>query len=190
MAIKQQGKAPKVKDRWYGAHRHRRERDLKPREFSGEPQFRLEDIYISPFTHRRETGENGRTVYVELERNLHPTGIRVVDDLLRYLSSGGADMPAFCKRYGGARVGDIDSLTFLLTGMRGVDFRQAYHLRLADDLLRYTSLPMTDIARLSGFGSRVNLYFAYKRDLNTSPTERRNALRQSGDVDLYRVGVE
>jgi hypothetical protein len=34
------------------------------------------------------------------------------------------------------------------TGMPGQDFRMAYQLRLADDLLRYTDLPLAEVARL------------------------------------------
>ena len=182
----EKGKAPKVKDRWYGEHKWRRRRDLKPREYNGEPQFTFDSLYISPFTLRRRYSEEGKVSYVPIEQDLNPTGIRVMDDYLRYLTAGHSDMTAFCKRYG-ARVGDIDSLVFLLTGMRGVDFRQAYQLRIADELLRYTSLPVADVAQRCGLGTRTNLYFAYKRDLKTSPTERRELLRKEGDEDRYRL---
>lgn len=185
MAYSKQGKAPKVKDRWYGMHKRRKMRNLKPREFTGEPQFKFEDLYIMPFTHRRRYSEDGRVSYVEVERNLQPTGIRVMDDFLCNLAMGKSDITAFCNRYG-ARVGDIDSLIFLLTGMRGVDFRQAYQMRMADDLLRYTSLSVADVARRCGLGSRTNLYLAYQRDFNTSPTSRRRRLQKSGDEDLYQ----
>jgi transcriptional regulator GlxA family with amidase domain len=71
--------------------------------------------------------------------------------------------------------------------MRGVDFRQAYQFRLSDDLLRYTSLPVADVAICSGFASRVNLYFAYQRDLKTTPNDRREKLRQLGDEGRYKM---
>ena len=134
MAYDRKGKAPKVKDRWYGEHKMRFGRDFSLREFVGEPQFTLDDLYITPFTHRRRYSDEGRESYVPVERNLKPTGIKVMDDYLCYLSAGHSDITAFSKRYG-AHVGDIDSLVFLLTGMRGVDFRQVYQMRMADDLV-------------------------------------------------------
>lgn len=109
-----------------------------------------------------------------------------MDDFLRSLSAGRTEVTTFCERYG-ARTSDIDSLIFLLTGMRGIDFRQAYQLRLADELLRFTSLGVVDIARHCGFGSRTNLYFAYQRDLCTTPSDRREQLRQQGDEDSYKI---
>lgn len=44
-----------------------------------------------------------------------------------------------------------------------------------------------DIARLSGFGSCTNLFFDYKRDLKSSPTERHEQLQKQGDEDLYKI---
>lgn len=186
MAYNKIGKAPKVKDRWYGDHKYRQRRDLTPRELKGEPQFKLDDLYITPFTLQRRYSEDGRVSYVPIERYLKPTGIRIMDDFLSSLTAGHADVAAFCKRYG-ARTSDIDSIIFLSTGMRCVDFRQAYQLRLADDLLRYTSLPVADVAKRSGFGSRINLYFTYQRDLKTTPSDRREKLRQQGDEGRYRM---
>lgn len=186
MSYDKKGKAPKVKDRWYGDHKWRRGRDFTPRVFKGEPQYTLDDLYISPLTSRRRYSEDGKITYIPLERNLQPTGIHIMDDLVRGLTNGQTDIMAFCKRYG-ARLGDIDSLIFLLTGMRGIDFRQAYLLRIADDLLRYTSLRVADVARISGHGSRTNLYFAYQRDLKTTPSDRHKKIRQEGEEDLYRI---
>jgi hypothetical protein len=53
MAYDKNGKAPKVKDRWYGDHKYRQRRDLTPRELKGEPQFKLDDLYITPFIRQR-----------------------------------------------------------------------------------------------------------------------------------------
>lgn len=182
----ERGRAPKVKDRWYGDHKYRHRRDFKPREFQGEAQFKLDELYISPFTHRRRYTESGEMQYVPIERNTNPTGIHVLDDFLRWMSRGNPDVNAFSKGYG-ARISDLESLIFLLTGMRGMDFRYAYQRRMADDMLRYTSLPVADIARLCGFGSRTNFYFAYKRDYKCSPSERRQELQKPEDIDLYKV---
>ena len=182
----EKGRAPKVKDRWYGDHNYRYRREFTPREFKGEAQFTFDDLYITPFTHRRHYSENGRLQYEPIERNMNPTGIHVMDDFLRCMSRGDSNVSAFCKRYG-ARINDLESLIFLLTGMRGIEFRYAYQRRLADDILRYTSLPVADIARLCGYGSRINFYFAYKRDYKCSPSERRLQLQKPEDIDLYKV---
>ena len=178
--------AHRVKDRWYGDYTGGGWHGLNPREFKGEAQFTLEQLYITPFSHRRRYSEDGRIQYLPLERNLNPTGIRVMDDYLRFLSGGCADTAVFSKHYG-ARVSDIDSLVFLLTGMRGVDFRQAYQRHMADELLQYTSLSVADIARLCGYGTRTNFYFAYMRDFGCPPSKRRNQLQKPGDKDLYRI---
>ena len=135
MAYGKKGKAPKVKDRWYGDHKYRYERKLKPREFKGVPQFTFDELYITPFTHRRHYSEDGRLSYIPLERSLQPTGIRVMDDFLRSLSAGCTDVTTFCERY----------------------------------------------------GARTNLYFAYQRDLRTTPSDRREQLRQQGDEGRYRI---
>ncbi len=44
------------------------------------------------------------------------------DAYLYYLSEGNSDLKAFADQHG-LRRDDIDSMVFILTGMRGVDFR-------------------------------------------------------------------
>ena len=56
-----------------------------------------------------------------------------------------------------------------------------------DDLLRYTDLPLAEIARRSGLGSQINLYQALRRDCNMSATERRHFLRQEGDEGRFEL---
>jgi len=73
--------------------------------------------------------------------------VEVMDHYLRRLSEGKDVVKDFCRIYG-LRTEDMDSLVFILTGMKGQDFRMAYQLRLADDLLRYTDLPLAEVARL------------------------------------------
>lgn len=186
MAYDKKGKALKVKGRWYGDHKYRCGRDFSPREFKVDSQFKLDGLYITLFTRQRRYNEECRVSYVQIERNVQPTGIRVLDDFLRSLSTSHSDVSAFCEHYG-ARTSDIDSLIFLLTGIRGIDFRQAYQLRMADELLRYISLGVVDIARRCGFGSRTNLYFACQRGLRSTPSDRRVKLRQQGGEDRYKI---
>ena len=95
-------------------------------------------------------------------------------------------MQAFADRHG-LRREDIDSLVFVLTGRRGVDFRMAYQVRMADELLRYTDMTVAEVSHRAGFGSANNLYLTYKREFGLAPGYRRTRLRREGDVGRFRV---
>lgn len=161
-------------------------RKFKPRELKDEPQFKLDDVYISPLRQRRRYSEDGYVSYVEMERRTEPTGIRIFDAYLQYLSQGGSDMQAFADLHGLKRE-DIDSLVFVLTGMRGVDFRMAYQVRMADELLRYTDLTVAEVSKRAGIGSANNLYLTYKREFGIAPGYRRLQMRKEGDVGRYKL---
>ena len=185
------GNRARVLDRWYGRNNRRSSwRDpQKPRgAFMGEAQYKFEDLYISPLTHRRTADTNGNIIYVPIEtpRNLTPTGIHVMDNYIQHLARGEADVADFCKKYN-ARTSDIDGMVFLLTGMSNQAFRTKWQIRTADLLLRYTDMGVAEVAQRSGMGTRTNMYFIYERELDTSPTERRNAMRQRGDVGRFAV---
>ena len=176
-------------DRWYGGDKRSTYGTPKtPREpFKGTPQFSFEGLYITPFTHERTTDEYGNVVYYPIKgKDMTPTGFAVMDDYLQHLSMGKADISDFCARYN-ARTADIDSLVFLLTGLPNLDFRTRWQMRTADLLLRYTNMGVVEIARRSGMGTRNNMYFIYERELNCSPTERREAIRKSGDLGRFII---
>ena len=109
-----------------------------------------------------------------------------LDHYLRRLSEGKDVVKDFCQIYG-LRTEDMDALIFILTGMSGQDFRMAYQLRLADDLLRYTDLPLAEVARCSGLGSHTNFCVVIHRERKQTPTARRETLRQKGDAGRYRL---
>ena len=161
-------------------------RKIVKRELKGEAQFTLDDLYITPFTLRKRYDEDGRWQYVSVEKNTAPTGINVMDDYLMYLSAGRSDMQAFADRYG-LRTEEVAALVFILTGIKGVRFRQLYQMRLADDLLRYTDLPFDEVARHSGLGSPNNMYLALRREYDMSASERRAFLQKDGDAGRFRV---
>ena len=96
-----------------------------------------------------------------------------------------SDIQAFCEERG-LKLSDIDSLVFILTGIRGIDFRQRYQVKMMDELLRYTSLSLAEVARRSGLGSAHNLYLTTKREYNEAPAERRKKLRDPDDEGRYR----
>ncbi|MBR6141763.1 MAG: hypothetical protein IKQ37_08410 [Bacteroidaceae bacterium] len=121
-----------------------------------------------------------------MNRNTSPTGIRIFDAYLNYLTDGGSDLQEFAKRLG-LRRDDIDSLVFVLTGMRGVDFRMKYQVLMADQLLRFTDMTIAEVSKRAGFGSANNLYLTYKREFNIAPGYRSPQLRQEGDVGRYKL---
>lgn len=161
-------------------------RKTAPRKLIGEPQFKFEDLYISPFSKQQTKDEMGRVSYIPVEHNLQPTGFRIFDDYVVFLSRGSSNLQTFAERHG-IRIDDIDSMVFLFTGMRGIDFRMAFQVRMADELLRYTDMELDEVARRAGFGTAVNLYYTYKREFGIAPGIRRHRIRQSRDVGKFKL---
>lgn len=171
---------------WTNVDFGRPARKILKRELKSEPQYTLDDLFISPFTQKRHYDEDGRCWYVPIERRTAPTGIHVMDDYLDYLAEGQSDMLAFANRHGLKTV-EVSVMVFILTGLKGERFRQLFQIRLVDELLRYTDMTPAEVARRSGLGSQNNLYFSLRREYNMSATERRWFLRRDGDVGRYRL---
>lgn len=163
-------------------------RNYTKRELKEEPQFKFDDLYVTPFRERRIYSEEGVIRYVPMERRRVMTGIRLFDAYIDYLASGNFDATAFAELHG-LKPTDIDSMVFVLTGMRGVDFRQKFQVRMADELLRYTDMPMAEVAKRTGIGSMNNLYLTFKREFDLAPGYRRLRIRQEGDVGRYRLSL-
>ena len=178
-------------DAW--KHRQRRPHGLSgiPRNYTErklkvEPQFKFEDMFITPLRLKRHYSEDGVVSYKELERKTEPTGIKIFDAFLQFLTAGESDLQGFADRYG-LKLNDIDSMVFVLTGMRGVDFRQKYQVWIADQLLRWTDMTIAEVAKRSGLGSSNNLYLTFKREYNLAPGYRRQRIRKEGDVGKYKL---
>lgn len=161
-------------------------RNYTERKLKVEPQFPFKKVYITPFRLQRHYADDGTVSYSELTRNLEPTGIKIFDDFLQYLTAGNSDLQVFADRYG-LRISDIDSMIFVLTGMRGIDFRNRYLMWMADQLLRWSDMSIAEVAKRSGLGSPNNLYLTYKREFNLAPGYRRKAIRKPGDVGKYKL---
>ena len=159
-------------------------RNYTERKLKDEPQFKFENVFITPLRQKRRYAEDGYVSYVEFERNTEPTGIRLFDAYCQYLTAGNSDLQTFADLHG-LRIDDIDSMVFILTGMRGIDFRQKYQVWIADQLLRYTDMTVAEVAKRSGIGSANNLYLTYKREYNLAPGYRRLRIRQEGDVGRF-----
>lgn len=146
----------------------------------------LDELYIGPFTTVRRFDENGSPRYVALERRLKPTGIYAADALLQSFARGESVLVHIARQMG-CTARDLSGMMRCLTGMPSDDFRLAYRLRLADDLLRFTALPLAEVARRSGFGSAHNLHVAMRRHHQQTPDERRHKLRRPGDEGRFGV---
>lgn len=172
-------------DRWYGDLKRRQPRPKK--QLLCEPQFALDGLYRMPFREVREFDpETGEAQYIRIEREPERSGVWMMDELLAWLDAGApGTVQQFCEKRG-LGYADLSGLVFCLTGMSGEDFRLTYQMRMADDLMRYTSMRLDEVARRSGIGSPLNLNQSYQREYAMPPGERRRQLRKKGDVGRYR----
>ena len=144
----------------------------------------MKALYIPPFTQRYYYDRDGNRFTEPVERNLQPTGIQVFDRWLQALSKGQTDSLRFCHAEG------IDVQPFygfiqVLTGMSQSDFRDRYLLLLADDLLRFTDQTLAEVGRRIGMTGKTSFNKFMKRVSGATPMQRRNALRQPGDLNRY-----
>lgn len=146
----------------------------------------LDDLYVSPLAMERHFDEDGRTYYTPRERRTSPTGVAVVDEMMRRWSRGEMVMRQEARLLG-CLPRDVSGFLRVLTGMRGDEFRELYQRRLLDELLRYTTLPLEEVARRSGVGSPQNLCLFTQRLYHCTPFERRQQLRRRGDAGRYAV---
>ena len=172
-------------DRWYGDLKRRQPRPKK--QLLCEPQFALDGLYRMPFREVREFDpETGEARYSRIEREPERSGVWMLDELLAWLDAGApGTVLQFCEKRG-LGYADLNGLVFCLTGMNGEDFRLTYQMRMADDLMRDTSMRLDEVARRSGIGSPLNLNQSYQREYAMPPGERRRLLRKKGDVGRYR----
>lgn len=172
-------------DRWYGDLKRRQPRPKK--QLLCEPQFALDGLYRMPFREVREFDpETGEARYSRIEREPERSGVWMLDELLAWLDAGApGTVQQFCEKRG-LGYADLSGLVFCLTGMSGEDFRLTYQMRMADDLMRYTSMRLDEVAKRSGIGSPLNLNQSYQREYAMPPGERRRLLRKKGDVGRYR----
>lgn len=152
------------------------------------PQYSLDDIYISPFSEKRVyNSETGKAEYIPLERNQNPTGVKVLDDFIRYISeNSNFSRKVFCNRHGIVS-SDLTALCRILTGMNAEELYYAIRLRLINDLLRYTNLTPTEVAKRSGANTHQNLCLIIRSEYGCSPRTRRLRIQSKGDAGRYRV---
>lgn len=146
----------------------------------------LDELYISPFVSVRYYDDNGKACYRPLVCNLHPTGIYAADLLLQSLSLGHGSITALARRLG-CSSRDLSGLIRCLTGQPSEHFRTEYRKRLVTDLLRFTSLSLSDVAARSGIGLKRNLHLFTNRHYGCTPEELRRRIRKVGDEGRFSV---
>ena len=171
---------------WFDQHRTRPKPKIRKAGFKA--QWTLEQLWRNPFKEERRYKTDGVRVWSEWVPVPAPTstGVRIFDEWLQYLSEGNFEAWAFCRRYPGMRSDDLDSLAFVLTGIRAQDFSMKYRAMTLDMMLRYTDLSLEEVARRSGIGSMNNLYLTCKREWGVAPTARRKAIQKPDDIGRYR----
>lgn len=168
--------------------KYRRRPTPKKRQAGFQAQWTVEQLWRNPFKEERRYKTDGVRVWTEYVAVGAPasTGVKIFDDWLQFLSEGNYEARVFCRRYPGLRTADLDALAFTLTGMRGQEFGLKYRAMTLDVMLRYTDLPLDEVARRSGVGSMNNLYITCKREWGVAPRYRRAAIQKKGDVGRYR----
>ena len=152
------------------------------------PQFKVEDLYISPFkTERHFHPDTGKVVYVPIEQNLTPTGVHLFDHFLQIICLSRKFSYRNISSKLGVPMRDFTGMTYVLTGMSMEEIYLALRMRLADDLLRYTELPLVEISERCGFGTVQGMYKMFQKAYKTTPTLRQIGLRNKGDAGRYGV---
>lgn len=146
----------------------------------------LEDIYISPFTARRRYDEEGVIHWDPIERNLNPTGFPQIDHIARLMSQGYTNLKWLAQHLG-CRVSDLHGWAKTLFGMNAVELRRQYIFRLADDLLRYTSMSTEQIARRTGCYSSSSLCQQFIKHRHFTPDQRRQSIRRERDENRFKM---
>lgn len=146
----------------------------------------IDDLYITPFTARRVYSEDGVISWVPVERKLNPTGVSVIDFVVRSMSEGHCDFQwmaqrLLCKRR------DVRGLVSALTGMDADAFLRAYMFRLADDLLRYTDMSINEVAKRAGFTSASRMAHNFTKHRHITPKEQRRVTQRDIDKGRFRL---
>lgn len=152
------------------------------------PQFKLEDLYITPFTGKRYFDpQTGKAYYKPVERNMTPTGVHMLDRFLQCVCTSKRYTLRSLQEQIGVSKQIFSGLCFPLTGLKFEELHEAIRLRVADDLLRYSTLEKKEIALRCGFSSNPAMYKMFQRVYKCGPGERQRHLRQPGDEGAWKV---
>ena len=146
----------------------------------------LDDLYINIFRLKRIYEPDGTIRWEPLQVNRQPTGIKALDHIFQEMSRGNFSLDHIAKQLE-CEAKDLYGAIKLLTGMKASQFKRAYQLRVADELMRYTELPLDEVAQRCGTSSRQGLNQLYKSMINTTPATRRFLIRKQNDVGRYAL---
>jgi AraC-like DNA-binding protein len=150
------------------------------------PMFDFERLYWPPFTRRRGFDEERWvTVWHQFDGRPESTGIPIIDSVVQRLHEGRAATDVAIEY--GISNSDLSAVLRVLTGMSTLELEHRWRLRVVDDLLRYTNLRISDIARRCGYRSTTALSRSVIKQTKQSPTARRHSLRQSGDLGKFEL---
>jgi AraC-like DNA-binding protein len=148
------------------------------------PMFDFERLYWPPFTRRRGFDEERWvTVWHQFDGQPESTGIPIIDSVVQQLHDGRA-VTNVAIEYGISN-SDLSAVLRVFTGMSTLELEHRWRLRVVDDLLRYTNLRISDIARRCGYLSTTALSRSVMKQTKQSPTARRRSLRHSGDIGKF-----
>jgi len=148
------------------------------------PMFTLERLYWPPFTRRRGFDEDRWvTVWKPYDARPQSTGIPLIESVVTRLHDG-KDATEVAVEYGISE-DELATVLRVFTGMKTLELQRRWRLRMADDLLRYTSLRMDEVAKRCGYYSGSSMSRSILKYTGQKPTRRRIALRQQGDVNKF-----
>lgn len=151
-----------------------------------EPQFTVQQLFISPFAFQRRYHEDGTYEYVPLPDTRIRTGFEVFDELITLMGRRILSVQALTTRLG-VKGPDLSGLVRIATGLCLSEFISAWQLLMADELLRYTDLRMTEIARFCNMGNGVNFTNRIIRAHHCPPLMRRLELRRTNDLGRFKL---
>ena len=152
------------------------------------PQFTLDDLYIRPFTAERYyDASSGQPCYKPIERNTTPTGVHMMDTFLQIVCTSRSYTRETIEQRLGVQLREFSVMCRLLTGLPLDELHDAIRLRLADDLLCYTSLELRDIASRCGFSGYSGLSKLFEKKYHCSVGDRQKRVRGKNDEGRYRL---
>ena len=151
-------------------------------ENSGKLTF--DDLYVTPFTEVRVYDRDGNISYEPIARGGKVTGVGIVDRLMAAIAAGHGHKTVMNDF--GLDSRELKGVLRLLTGMEFYELQRKFVLRAADELLRYTDLPISEVAVRSHASSEDLLRLLYRRYYRCTPSERRSSIRRRGDLGRYR----
>lgn len=148
------------------------------------PQFAIEQLVTPIFAYERIIEEGGKVNYIPVDRTPIKTGVDAFDALLREIEKGDRKAKSLAKKFG-VTLNALNGFTFMLTGLLAHNFVRAYELRLIDLLLKHTDWSVKEMSVQFGFGTTGNVYQLLMRVHKQNIEERRNHIRERGDVGKF-----